>query len=163
MLRNKNLIPLSHQHQHALALCVRIERASPIREADLGVWQSEVAEHFQAEIAIHFNAEEQFLFPAACRFKELTPLVDALLADHAALRGNFKQAASARMSASDLSAFAARLSTHIRREERELFERLQTVMSSEDLALLGKQLDEALKDAAQACVVPAEVRLRSEK
>jgi hypothetical protein len=29
MLRDKGLIPLSRQHQHALALCVRIERASP--------------------------------------------------------------------------------------------------------------------------------------
>ena len=30
MLRDKNLIPLSRQHQHALALCVRIDRASPV-------------------------------------------------------------------------------------------------------------------------------------
>jgi hemerythrin-like domain-containing protein len=34
MLRDKSLIPLSRQHQHALALCVRIERASPIPETD---------------------------------------------------------------------------------------------------------------------------------
>ena len=27
MLRDKNLVPLSRQHQHALALCVRINRA----------------------------------------------------------------------------------------------------------------------------------------
>ena len=27
MLRDNNLIPLSHQHQHALALCVQIDRA----------------------------------------------------------------------------------------------------------------------------------------
>ena len=26
MLRDRNLIPLSHQHQHALALCVRLDR-----------------------------------------------------------------------------------------------------------------------------------------
>ena len=30
MLRDKSLIPLSHQHQRALALCVRIDRAQPI-------------------------------------------------------------------------------------------------------------------------------------
>jgi len=40
MLRDKNLIPLSHQHQHALALCVRIERASPISADDLEAWQA---------------------------------------------------------------------------------------------------------------------------
>ena len=38
MLRDKCLIPLSRQHQHALALCVRIERASPVHKADLAAW-----------------------------------------------------------------------------------------------------------------------------
>ena len=47
MLRDKNLIPLSHQHQHALALCVRIERASPIADADVAAWQAEIAQQFQ--------------------------------------------------------------------------------------------------------------------
>ena len=43
MLRDKNLIPLSHQHQRALALCVRIDRAQPIPDADLLTWQAEIA------------------------------------------------------------------------------------------------------------------------
>ena len=57
MLRNKNLVPLSHQHQHALALCVRIERASPIADSDLSAWQTEIAELGRTEIAAHFSAE----------------------------------------------------------------------------------------------------------
>src|SRR6202023_1030558 len=71
MLRDKSLIPLSRQHQHALALCVRIDRASPIADSDLAAWQAEVTQLCQAEIEIHFTAEEQALFPAARRFEEL--------------------------------------------------------------------------------------------
>ncbi len=65
MLRDKNLIPLSHQHQRALALCVRIDRAQPIPDADLEAWQAEIEQQFAQEIRIHFSAEESVLFPAA--------------------------------------------------------------------------------------------------
>jgi len=68
MLRDKSLIPLSHQHQRALALCVRIERASPIPEADLAAWEMEVARLFEQEIKIHFTAEEEVLFPPHASF-----------------------------------------------------------------------------------------------
>jgi iron-sulfur cluster repair protein YtfE (RIC family) len=154
VLRDKSLIPLSHQHQRALALCVRIERASPIPGGDLGAWQTEIAQLFQTEVGIHFSAEERILFPAARRFEELIPLLQELLADHAALRKNFAQAGTGDMSASALSAFAKLLSTHIRKEERQLFERLQKLMRSEELAALGKELDVALKDAEQICALP---------
>ena len=86
MLRDKNLVPLSRQHQHALALCVRIERASPVAAADLPAWQAEVVQQFEAEIRIHFTAEERVLFPAARKFDALTSLIEELLNDNAVLR-----------------------------------------------------------------------------
>jgi hemerythrin-like domain-containing protein len=155
MLRDKSLVPLSRQHQHALALCVRIDRASPLDDADLAAWQAEIAQHFQSEIRIHFAAEEQVLFPAARRFPELISLVEDLLHDHAALRASFAKAESAKMSTAEVPAFGQRMSAHIRKEERQLFESMQELMSAEELALLGQKLGEALKDAAQACALPA--------
>jgi len=155
MLRDKNLIPLSRQHQHALALCVRVDRAMPIADADLAAWQAEIAQIFQSEISIHFVAEESVVFPAARRRGELIPLLDELLADHTALRESFAQAEAGTMSAAELSAFGQRMSSHIRKEERQLFERMQELMTPEELALLGQHLEEALKDAAQACQLPA--------
>jgi hemerythrin-like domain-containing protein len=155
MLRDKNLIPLSRQHQHALALCVRVDRAMPIADADLAAWQAEIAQIFQSEISIHFVAEETVVFPAARKYAELTELLDDLLADHTALRESFAQAEAGTMSAAELSAFGQRMSSHIRKEERQLFERMQELMNPEELALLGHHLEEALKDAAQACQLPA--------
>lgn len=146
MLRNKNLIPLSHQHQHALALCVRIERASPIPAENLGDWQSEIAQLFDSEIAAHFFAEEKVIFPAATRILELKQLVEELAQDHFDLRNMFATAGAQQMSAEDVATLACRLSSHIRKEERKLFEEMQQRMSLADLARLGYELDLAWKE-----------------
>ena len=161
MLRDKNLIPLSHQHQRALALCVRIERASPVPPENLEAWQSEIAMQFRNEIAIHFAAEEQVLFAEARRFEELRPLVEDLVQEHAELRQRFARAESREMSGRDLLEFAQRLAAHVRKEERQLFERMQALMSAEELAALGTRLNLALADTEQVCAVPTEAtRLR---
>jgi hemerythrin-like domain-containing protein len=155
MLRDKNLVPLSRQHQHALALCVRIERASPMGDRHLVAWQAEIAQLFRSEIRVHFAAEEQVLFPAARKIPELISLLDELLSEHAGLRENFANAEASRMSQTELSAFSRLMSAHIRKEERQLFERMQELMDAEQLSLLGRRLDEALQEAAQACSLPA--------
>lgn len=164
MLRDKNLIPLSHQHQRALALCVRIDRAQPIKASHLEAWQEEIEQEFEQEIKIHFAAEETELFPAARQFPDLQALVSELLADHERLREAFSKAADRQMSGENLVAFSQGLSAHIRKEERQLFESLQQLMSASELAALGTRLQQALKDASQACVLPNEVtRLKPQK
>ncbi len=156
MLRDKALVPLSRQHQHALALCVRIDRARPRVEADLELWQAEITAHFQQEIRIHFAAEELVLFPAAGRFSELASLVEELSSEHTMLREDFAQAEARSLSVEGMLAFAKRLSAHIRKEERQLFERMQELMSSEEIAALGAMLEDKLKDAVLACTIPAQ-------
>jgi hemerythrin-like domain-containing protein len=164
MLRDKNLIPLSHQHQRALALCVRIDRAAPIPETDLDAWQKEITQLCQQEILIHFAAEETTLFPVANRFPDLKALVSDLIQDHAALRQCFSQAESRTLTAADLNIFATRMSAHIRKEERQLFERMQQLLKPEDLTMLGAELQEALKESAQSCAIPSEAtKLRPTK
>jgi hemerythrin-like domain-containing protein len=154
MLRDRNLIPLSHQHQRALALCVRIDRGSPIPDNDLSAWQAEIAQFFRSEVDIHFTAEERVIFREASRFPELKALVDELSADHVELRQQFSAAEAHEMSAEALNEFAKMLSTHIRKEERQLFEGMQGLMNEEKLAVLGRELEDALKDAVQACALP---------
>jgi hemerythrin-like domain-containing protein len=141
MLRDRNLIPLSHQHQHALALCVRIERGLRPGGPDLRVWQEEIATLFESEIRFHFEAEERVLFPAAARQAGLRDLVDQLRIEHGSLRRYAQSAAASTMSMAELQVFAASLASHIRKEERELFEGMQQSFSPEELSALGEQLD----------------------
>jgi hemerythrin-like domain-containing protein len=162
MLRDPNLIPLSRQHQHALALCVRLDRAILAGEIDVEAWQAEIQQQFESEIGIHFAAEEKELFPAAARFPEMQPLVEELLAEHILLRNYFARAAARRLDLQGLRTFGENLAQHIRKEERQLFEGMQSVMTSQELATLGSALEEALKNASQACALPDEAtRLRS--
>jgi hemerythrin-like domain-containing protein len=162
MLRDPSLIPLSRQHQHALALCVRLDRAIRAGEIDLEAWQAEIHQQFESEIVIHFAAEEKEVFPAAGRFPEMRTLVDELLAEHGSLRHCFSRASSRNLDRQSLADFGEKLAHHIRKEERQLFEGMQKVMSPVELAALGSALDEALKASAQACALPNEsTRLRS--
>lgn len=164
MLRDKNLIPLSHQHQHALALCVRIERAAPIAEGDLAAWQTEIVRLFQSEIDVHFSAEEHTVFPAAARFEELQGLVTQLATEHSGLRRRFAQANAGAISSHEVVALAQCLSAHIRKEERQLFERMQQLLSNDELKALGSSLQAALQDAQQSCILPSDAtRLRPQK
>jgi len=162
MLRDPSLIPLSRQHQHALALCVRLDRAIKAGPVDVDPWQAEIQQLLESEIGIHFTAEEKELFPAAARFPEMQPLVAELLAEHIFLRDYFARAAARILDLQSLRIFAEKLAQHIRKEERQLFEGVQRVMTLQELATLGSALDEALKNASQACALPNQAtRLRS--
>jgi hemerythrin-like domain-containing protein len=151
MLRDPSLIPLSRQHQHALALCVQLERALQAGAVDCGQWHSELHQLYANEVQFHFAAEENILFPAAQRYSELAALVDELTGEHERLREYFVHAGHGAMSAADLAVFAKLLSGHIRKEERQLFEALQRKMRPEELQSLGKELAQALRDAVQVC------------
>jgi len=161
MLRNKNLVPLSRQHHQALALCVRIDRAIRAADVDLEAWQEEIQQQFESEIGVHSTAEEAVLFPAAARFPAMQPLIEELLAEHAILREHFARAAARAFNLQSLAIFGENLAHHIRKEDRQLFEQVQTVMNSAELDTLGEALGEALKDVSQACALPSDAtRLR---
>ena len=154
MLRDKNLVPLSRQHQHALALCVRLERASPIEESRLNEWQTEMVQQFEAEIKLHFVAEEQIVFPSARTVADLNALIDQLLDEHRLLRSCFQKAEQKQMRPEELSEFARSLAEHVRKEERQLFERLQESLTVEELNRVGGELDRALEGTTQSCTLP---------
>src|SRR6266576_390726 len=140
---------------------VRLDRAVQSGQVDAGAWQAEIQQIFEQEIAVHFEAEERELFPAAASRPELRSLVEELLDEHEALRQVFACAATRRLTSDDLRSFAARLSTHIRKEERDLFERMQKVLSLVELAAIGKALEAALANSSQSCIIPGEAtRLR---
>jgi hemerythrin superfamily protein len=164
MLRNKNLIPLSHQHQHALALCVRIDRALQAGDVDLAAWQDEIRQIGDQEITIHFQAEEKHLFPAGEHFAELGALVTELRHEHELIREHFVHAAARQMSREELGVFAVTLAAHVRKEERRLFEQLQQLAAPTELDRLGKALQEALAGANDACLLPNQsTRLRAQR
>jgi hemerythrin-like domain-containing protein len=138
MLRDPSLIPLSHQHHNGLAMCVLTRRSlaedsSPENVARLA---RRVVDRYEIELTNHFEIEEQVLFPACGPM----PIVSELLADHRAIEGLVGQLRSA-PSAEILERLCSLLSTHIRREESELFEQIQRTLPRGVLDATGGEID----------------------
>ncbi len=159
MLRDRNLIPLSHQHQHALALCVRIGKAfAEVHDTpDVHRWEQEIVQLFDEEIAFHFVAEEKYIFPVADQWEELQQLVDELRIEHTLLRRNVDRARNRQFRVTDLQVFTAMLSEHVRKEERQLFESMQKLLAPEKLVEIGGQMDMYFQSsgiAGASCSIP---------
>jgi hemerythrin-like domain-containing protein len=58
------------------------------------------------------------------------------------------------MDARELGEFARLLSSHIRKEERRLFEEMQKLLPEEGLAAVGAELERVLQGAVRACRIP---------
>jgi hemerythrin-like domain-containing protein len=151
MLRDKNLIPLSHQHQHALALCVRIDRAV-MNAAAVKNFAGEIAEMWERELRFHFEAEETVLFPAAARVNGLRELTEELIAEHRVIQGMAEGTREKLLDGEQLREFASVVSGHVRKEERQLFEVMQQELTAEKLAELGERMSVILAQAGgQSC------------
>jgi hemerythrin-like domain-containing protein len=141
MQRDRVLIPLSHQHQHALALCVQIDRSlaagAPANSID--VLARTLVEQFDSEMRSHFSKEEQVLFPAMSQFETTRELVTELVAEHRSmqtLRDTLKESPDK----GAVAEFSAMLRLHVRKEEGVLFEEAQRLLTREQMDAIGKLL-----------------------
>lgn len=146
MRRDRSLIPLSHQHQHGLALCVLIDRGlkrDPSREnvAKLSKMAVDMA---HIELLSHFQVEEEVLFPAVRPLIEDAPLVDELIAQHREMEQMINDLATLRGETrkQKLVAFGELLNRHIRSEERQLFQDIQATVGEFRLAQLGREIED---------------------
>jgi len=146
MWRDPSLHPLSHQHQHGLALCVLIERGL---KADRSEKKAEelsrkVAAAWDVELKGHFQVEEEVLFPTVEPFLVSKAVVGELIEQHRALEALIRKIneASGPERIEPLIEFGQLLSAHIRLEERQLFEEIQARLSDDKMASLGKRIDE---------------------
>jgi hemerythrin-like domain-containing protein len=142
MLRDRSLIPLSHQHHNGLALCVLTNRsiASDSSEENRARLAAKIVDRFELEIANHFEIEENTLFPEIERALGPSPLVRELLAEHRELE-RLTGALRTDPAADTLLAFTALLHSHIRKEEADLFEDIQKRLPRETLDALGVAIE----------------------
>ena len=134
--RHSALIPLSHEHRDALGLAFRLHNPSPpgpvTAMTPASTPQSRAAEtlgFFESSLRRHFRIEEDLLFPfLETHLPAASPgraLLADLVADHARLTALCDTVATASDEAglcAALTAFADLLESHVRREERQLFD-----------------------------------------
>ena len=149
--RHDSLIPLSHQHQHALALAVIIKRrfGSENREE---AWREEIREKirklYSAEIKGHFEVEEAVLFPEMERYLGKLELVTDLRREHQALRDLIQLLEkNPRTPMQSLDEFSASIDRHVRKEERQLFVEFEKRMPAAEAKRVGSEIDARLLKA----------------
>jgi mannose-6-phosphate isomerase-like protein (cupin superfamily) len=122
--RHRALVPLSHDHHHALVAARRLRRAA---EADAADEADAFSRFFAEESVRHFREEEEQLFPLVADSEEARPLVVRALLEHQqlhALAGRLANGESAtRRELADL------LEGHVRFEERELFPLIERLVA----------------------------------
>ena len=123
MKRHRALIPLSHDHHHALVEARRLRRAAG--GADATGASRAFLRFFAHESVRHFRDEEERLFPMVVDVEETRePIVQALLEHQRlhALAAQLRGFVEDGRDPSDLmSELGALLEAHVRHEERVLF------------------------------------------
>jgi hemerythrin-like domain-containing protein len=133
------LIPLSHDHHHALALCVLTDRAlkADASQQSVSARARHIVEKFEEEIRGHFDFEEQVLFPALEAFPEMQQLLRQLFDEHVQLRA-LVQALDSRPDRATVHQFCELLGRHVRTEEGVLFEQAQGLLTRAQLDQIGE-------------------------
>ena len=124
--RHPALIPLSHDHHHALVQARRARRAADQEPRERLRVAEETIRFFEAETLEHFREEEEHVFPLLVEDGADPPeLVLRALADHCVLHAAVETLRRAvelgEVPPEALRALGERLDAHIRLEERELF------------------------------------------
>lgn len=146
MLRDPSLIPLSHQHHNALALCVLLRRSLAADSSEESVARAarRIVDRYEIELANHFEIEEEVLFPLCGDH----PLVARLIGEHRAIEAMVGQLRSAPSSAL-IEKFCELLPAHVRREESQLFEEAQRTLARDVLDRAGVEID---RRAVRVCL-----------
>jgi hemerythrin-like domain-containing protein len=135
--RSAALIPLSHDHQHGLAVALDLTRATA-ETAPAAV--AAFAEFWRGEGCRHFRIEEEILLPGFARHGP--PDHDAVvrvLVDHVEIRRRADDLERAeRPELDELHALGERLRDHIRHEERILFPLVEEMVPERELEELGE-------------------------
>jgi hemerythrin-like domain-containing protein len=136
--RDQALQPLSRQHHQGLMVSLLLSKGlkknlttKPMRDFILQFWQDDLQKHFEVE--------EQYLTPIAKSYATLEPLITRMLLEHqqiVLIINRINNEARAEQ-LETIKEFADKLEQHIRFEERELFEQIQSTLSAKEMSELN--------------------------
>ncbi|MEA2453225.1 MAG: hypothetical protein QOG04_1935 [Actinomycetota bacterium] len=140
-MRDANLIPLTHDHHHALAACRRLRVAAEGDEATRSKGTRAFLEFFASETVTHFREEEEQLFPLIVGVVDAQATLQKALIDHlqihAAIADVRTEATKSSPSAISMIGVATLLEGHIRFEEKILFPLIERLVGADTLRLLS--------------------------
>lgn len=148
MKRHKALQSLSQEHHHGLLLAQLIKAGSPEYK---GLPSTTVdkklytIKFFEENLIPHFKKEEEVLFPLTRKKNSnVENLVTELIKQHKEIDLLINKLKDSSQPEDELDELGKLLEAHIRKEERELFQMIQEILSKTELIKLESDLGETL-------------------
>jgi len=145
MKRNKKLIALSHDHHHGLRLAQHIKKDAPENKVlpnDVDGKVNYTLKSWNEELKIHFRNEEKILFPAVRGRDEIIDnLIAEVMIEHKEIERLIGQLNQPGYHIDTLDTLGYLLEHHIRKEERELFDKIQKVFGEDELNRLVDEIE----------------------
>lgn len=136
MKRSEALKPISREHHHTLFVAKEVK---DLADTEVDKAREILVEYWQAEGSPHFRIEEEVLLPGS---NVGGPAEDAdvarMLSEHLEIRRRMARVEAGEGDIAELKETAAMMRDHCRFEERELFPRIESQMSEEELIPLGE-------------------------
>lgn len=145
--RHDSLIPLTHDHHHALAQARRLEdAASQTDDTDRRNSANDFVNFYFGRAIRHFHEEEELFFAPLIENEVAKPLILRAVSEHlqmhALVRTLKRQLSSGEIDSGLLSNIATRLTAHVRFEEQDVFPLIEKLIPEEeleDLATSGRR------------------------
>ena len=142
--RNKALHILSHDHHHGLLLTQLIKKGGPKYKNMPDTTEGKKVysiRFYNDELIKHFEDEEKILFPVVKgKDDEIDNLFTEIITEHKKIKQLINQLELDEDVENTLDELGRTLESHIRKEERILFGKIQEVLTGDELTALEKQL-----------------------
>jgi hemerythrin-like domain-containing protein len=146
MQRHPALIPLSQDHQKGLLLAQLLKKNAPEYKGlpkDLIGKMNYAKEVYNNELDQHFKEEEEFVFPYLTnKGKEIDEIVTEILSEHRILKTSILALKDNSTLIDEMDKIGYLLEAHIRKEERNLFEKIPQVLGEEELKIIKQKFDQ---------------------
>lgn len=156
MKRHKALILLSHDHHKGLLLAQLLKKNAPPYKGlptDPDGKMNYAIEAFKSDLTIHFKDEEEILFPLLRnQTTEIDKLIDELLDEHKIIEAGISSLNNSDDLVNDLDKIGVVLEEHIRKEERILFQKAQSILSDNELSSIENGIGKSRENFKKKCL-----------
>lgn len=125
MKRHAALVPLSRQHHDTLILSQVIKKGAPDYRGmptTIEGKKEAVVNHFHSHLINHFKIEEELFAKLKNRFPGIDELIAQLIQEHRRIESLIGEISNHASPEEKLNELGLLLESHIRKEERQLFE-----------------------------------------
>jgi hemerythrin-like domain-containing protein len=156
MKRHTALILLSHDHHKGLLLAQLLKKNAPAYKglpSDPDGKMNYAVEAFKSDLTIHFKDEEEILFPLLrSKTSELEELIGELLHEHKIIEDGITSLKQSDELVKQLDEIGMMLEKHIRKEERILFQKAQSVLSEVELINIESGIQKSRENFQRVCL-----------